>query len=521
MLAFSIVLLSLLLLRKDMEGKKIAEDKLMQSEQILNEAQKIAKIGHWEMNVATGTLTISEALNEILNTPDRSSGLSTIENFYKLLSPDESDRLRRELNTCIATGVGYETDYTVVLKNGAQKIISNKVLPQVDEHGKVKVVRGTSQDITESRSFDIALRKSEKRFSTIFHLNPLPAVITRIKDGKILLNNKKASELFGFAATDLEDATTIQLKAWKNIEEKTMIINDPKAKNLVQVENTYHTKLGRVFKAITNIERIEIDGEECMLAIIQDIDDLKKKEESIRNYSMELERLNNNQVKFLAIIAHDLMSPVNGLIGCSNLLEDDTDNLSHDEIKQLSKAINTSSTNLKTLLSNLLAWANNHSGHLAFTPTKLSLEAVVESELLLLKDVLNQKSIQIRKSLPVKCELMADENMLHTILRNFITNAIKFSYSGGVIEILATSEKDRIYISIVDKGVGMEESVQKKLFRIETKNSEVGTFGEKGSGLGLHLCKEFVEMHGGEVFVESERGVGTTFSFSLPGNCEV
>jgi len=501
-----------------MHKRRTAERKLQQNEQILVEAQRIAQLGHWEYEPSSKRLTISDTLYEIFGINKKSPRLNTVDDFYSLLSEQERQRLLEELNKSISTGEPYETDYEIQLTNGKRKIISNQVIPQKGPDGRVMVIRGTSQDITERKAIEISLRSSEERFSSIFQLNPLPSVITKIKDGKILLTNRKALELFEFTDEEIQNQSTIQLNIWSDIEQRAKVINDIRSKRVVQIETNYKTKNGRNLESITSFELLELDGEECLLSIIQDIGELKRKEEAIKTYSQELEKLNENKDKFFSIIAHDLMSPVNSLLGSSYLLEQYVENLNYDEIKKLSNGINSSGNNLKSLLSNLLKWANTQSGHLIFNPEKINLKAVIRGEMEVLNDLLAKKNLELKTDLPENCEFEGDKNMIQTIIRNLISNAIKFSFNGSSIEVTARREPDKLMVSIRDTGIGMNDILQGKLFRIDNKQTSVGTAGEKGSGLGLHLCKEFVEKHGGKIYVSSAVNKGTTFTILLPLN---
>jgi signal transduction histidine kinase len=227
-----------------------------------------------------------------------------------------------------------------------------------------------------------------------------------------------------------------------------------------------------------------------------------------------VDSLNATKDKFFSIIAHDLRSPFNSILGLSSLLLQRQRIMDPDDREKLTAAINESAQNSFRLLDSLLEWARTQSGAIPFDPRQISLKENANEVIRLLTPQANEKNI-VLEFLADDILLNADKNMLHTILRNLISNAIKYSYSGDKVSIGAEEKEGQVWIRVHDTGIGIPEAAQRDLFSISDSYRIAGTAGEKGSGLGLVICKEFVEKHGGSIGLESVPGKGTTFYFSI------
>jgi len=220
--------------------------------------------------------------------------------------------------------------------------------------------------------------------------------------------------------------------------------------------------------------------------------------------------------RFYSIIAHDLKSPFNSLIGFSNLLHDDYDDFSDEDRKKFILIIRNSSEEIFALLENLLDWARKNSDKLIFKPVKIDLYQIIKQTLHLQEKNAGLKKISITNLTSKNTFVIADENMLKTVLRNLTSNAIKFTNSGGNIIVNSTTNNGAIACSITDNGIGMTKKVLDNLFSDKGDSKKKGTANERGTGLGLLLCKDFIERMGGELSVESIPDEGSTFTFSLP-----
>ena len=236
----------------------------------------------------------------------------------------------------------------------------------------------------------------------------------------------------------------------------------------------------------------------------------------IKENENKLIELNATKDKFFSIIAHDLKSPFNSVIGFSNQLHEQISKNNYERIDEFAKIIHQSSLRAMDLLTNLFEWAQSQSGRMDLIPEYLEMVSLINEQILLFKEIANTKSIEIVTILPHQVQVSADKAMIKTILRNLISNGIKFTHPNGKITIAAEEKTDQLIVSVGDNGVGISKDRLETLFRIDESSSTPGTQKEKGSGLGLILCEEFVKKNNGKIWAESEVGIGTTFYFSLP-----
>lgn len=246
-------------------------------------------------------------------------------------------------------------------------------------------------------------------------------------------------------------------------------------------------------------------------------EELNSKNQIILNQNEELSKLNATKDKFFSIIAHDLRGPIGGLMGLSQIMAEELSSLTIEEVQELALSMNHSATNLFGLLENLLNWARMQRGSISYDPKIWELHLLVNESVEMIREPAKIKEIEIGIQIPEGLMVFADKNILQMVIRNLVSNSIKFTEKGGKI-ILSVEAKDgkTVEISIKDNGIGMNKELVDNLFHADVRNGRKGTNGEPSTGLGLLLCKEFVEKHGGKIWVESEEGKGSTFSFLLP-----
>lgn len=235
-----------------------------------------------------------------------------------------------------------------------------------------------------------------------------------------------------------------------------------------------------------------------------------------RKRLVELKNLNNNKDKFFSMISHDLKGPAYQLIGLSELLLEKNVDCLNKETLEIVKMINTASRKHYNLLMNLLDWSKLQMGRLQPEAQPCSLRNLVEETFLYMESKAREKNIELVNKTSREAVVYSDCNIISTVLRNIVNNAIKFTKQGGRVTICSNASKDQIEISVQDTGIGIKEDILKKLFTAGEQKSSPGTAGEEGSGIGLLLCKEFVEKCGGRIRAESIPGKGSTFSFTIP-----
>lgn len=236
----------------------------------------------------------------------------------------------------------------------------------------------------------------------------------------------------------------------------------------------------------------------------------------LRHQRRQLEIENAAKDKFFSIIAHDLRGPLHSIHELTKANRDLLERQEYDQVKKLLDLEYAATENLTKLLENLLTWAQIQQGTIEFRPQILNLGHLCRYALDVLKPAALQKQIMLTSDFPEDVFVVADMNMLETIVRNLVSNAIKFTPTGGSVTIAMTQAKDMVTIKVADTGIGIDAAFLPQLFEIGTKFHRAGTAHEKGTGLGLILCKEFVERHGGDIQVESVAGRGSTFWFTLP-----
>jgi signal transduction histidine kinase len=243
---------------------------------------------------------------------------------------------------------------------------------------------------------------------------------------------------------------------------------------------------------------------------------LEEKNQQIEQSEQELRLMNAAKNKFFSIIAHDLKNPLHTVMGFSYLLSHNYERFSQSERRKFATDIHQSTNNIFRLLENLLEWSKSQTGRLIFTPVETEFSRILENSASVLRPLAEQKKIQMTFSYSDDLKVFADPLMIETVLRNLINNAIKFTPDHGTIGIAAERIENNVRVNVSDTGIGIPETDVQKLFHIDSKVKRKGTNNEDGSGLGLILCKEFVSINNGSLWVESTSAEGSLFSFTIP-----
>ncbi|MDQ2178821.1 PAS domain-containing sensor histidine kinase [Marinifilum sp. D714] len=275
------------------------------------------------------------------------------------------------------------------------------------------------------------------------------------------------------------------------------------------------------FRIITKSGKIEWIDHDC-----KDVYDSDGKIIGIRGSNRiitekkKLEKELNNTVaskdKFISIISHDLRSPFNSLLGFSEMMLEDIKNNNISRLQRYANFMNKAIINTYSLLNNLLMWAQSQGDKIDFNPKSYTVKEIIKEPIDLAKQMAESKSINLTLNLEQDFNVYADKEMLETVLRNLFSNAVKFTPKGGKIELIIERVGNLANLSVVDNGVGIDKHHISKLFKIEESFSSIGTRGEKGFGLGLLLCKEFVKKNKGRLLLQSEVGIGSKFTIELP-----
>lgn len=361
------------------------------------------------------------------------------------------------------------------------------------------------------------LINSEKRYRRLFESAKDGILILDAETGKIVDVNPFLIELLGFSKERFIEKAIWEIGFFKDVVANQNNFIELQQKNYIRYEDLpLETANGKKI----NVEFVSnvylVDNQKVIQCNIRDITERKHTEVIVKKTNEELTKLNAEKDKFFSIIAHDLKSPFNGFLNLTELMADSTEKFSQAEFAEYSKSLNKAARILYKLLDNLLEWAQIQNGSIKFTPKDSDLFIIASQSIDTINQRAQQKRITIINEIGNNEKIYADEKMISSVLRNLISNAVKFTRTGGKIIVQSEQSNDTIKISVTDNGVGIPENDVKKLFKIEEKVSSKGTEGELSTGLGLLLCKEFIEMHSGKIWVESKENIGSTFYFTLP-----
>lgn len=377
------------------------------------------------------------------------------------------------------------------------------------------------------------IRENEEKYHMLFELIPSGITIASIR-GEILESNRESEKLLGIPR-EKHSKLSIDSPDWKiiRLDGSPMPVSEfPSTKALNENRVVSNVEMG-IVKNDGTVSWLNVSASPFpirdlgIIIVYTDITrrveaEMKLQEHDHRMEEMvrELNILNDTKDKFFNIIAHDLKNPFGSLLGASEYLYKEIDKHDVKKAQKLSKILYNSSKNAYDILANLLEWSRSQSGVLDFHPTRINLYEVADKNVQLSAAQASEKEIDIELNLDEALECDADPNMLNTILRNLLTNAIKFTAAKGKVSIEAKHTGSETIIAVKDTGTGIPAEDIPKLFRIDVKYANTGTNNEKGTGLGLILSKEFVEYHGGKIWVESRLNEGSAFYFSIPDRKE-
>jgi len=328
--------------------------------------------------------------------------------------------------------------------------------------------------------------------------------------------NKEIAELETRFETRKKEKEIVNLKSEKKIQ-KLLLVKQNQIKNVLLVASLIILVIGMIIffmyrlKNKANIKLIEANRiiQKHRMAL-EEVNTEQKK------LLQELHDLNATKDKFFSIIAHDLKGPLQVLLSGSRLLTNRINDMDKLQISDIATEMQANTKKLFELLENLLQWARIQMGKVEIIPQSMNLNLLVRKWVELLNEQAGQKEIEISNKIAADLQIMADRNMTESVIHNIIANAIKFTNTGGQIEVLAWPQNGNIEIVVKDNGIGISEKTLKKLFGLEENISTAGTKGEKGTGLGLILCKEFVEKNQGSIWIDSKLGQGTEVHVTLP-----
>ncbi|MFZ4591226.1 MAG: PAS domain S-box protein [Ignavibacteria bacterium] len=396
--------------------------------------------------------------------------------------------------------------------------------PYRDGTGEIIGILGISRDITERKEAETKLKESEERFETLAEHSRVitweidaNGLYTYISDVCRTVLGYNPEEIIGkkhfYDLHPEEGRETFKSEVFGFLMQKKLVRG-----HINPLEN----KEGKVVWVSTNALPTLFSDGKLMGCRGTDTDVTERKEalEQIKQKNKELLELNSEKDMFFSIIAHDLRGPFNGFLGLTDVFVSELTTMSIEEIQKLAVMMKESANNLYRFLENLLEWSQMNRGLTIVNPNELSIHNIIHDNIRLIKDQATIKEIEISTDVPEGMTVFADKYMLETVLRNLLSNAVKYTKKGGSIAVSARNTTDKlIEVSVTDTGIGMNKEMIHDLFRIDAKTSRKGTDGESSTGLGLLICREFIEKNEGILTVDSKEGKGSTFRVSLP-SCE-
>ncbi len=443
------------------------------------------------------------------------------------LTPEGSKYVREEIRHTIDLlkegKISFDEHFTSTLQQPCKdgSLVWTEVITKYysnEKTGKIEI-HGVTRDISERKKAEDELRKSRERLNEAQSIAGIGSFEWDTNNNSIRCS-KEMLQIFGID----ENEENLVEKIFERVhpDDKELYTNALN-NDLIKAESTpFEYKIvlpdGSIKTLFANgkFEK-DSDGKIIVgLGTVLDITNRKKIEEEIKEKNTELQRVNSEKDKFFSIIAHDLRSPFNGILGITELMVTSMDSFTVKELHDIALTLNTSAKNLYRLLNNLLEWSKMQSGMIEFTPAIFSLNEMINDTLRLFSETAKQKDISLKADTTEDITIKGDKYMIDTIIRNLVSNAIKFTNSGGEVKLSARKYEGYTQICVNDNGIGMSKNLQIDLFKPDKNIKRYGTGKELGTGLGLLLCKEFVDLHGGSMKITSEENKGSEFCFTLP-----
>lgn len=455
-------------------------------------------------------------------TPNESRVLVASENFIDMIGIKGPEMVGKSMKKL------FPPEFSDKITADDWKVVSEGKILKLDEEyngrnyttikfpislGEKNLLAGYTIDIHERKLAEEALISSRERFRDFIEL-AVDGVLIGSNEGFVIDANscfcsiagRKKEDIIGKHITDSFFTPESLEKSpfqFDMLKKGEIVVNE---RNILRPDGT----------EITIEMRTKIMPDGTYQSIFRDITIRKLVETEIKLKNEELSRLNTEKDKFFSIIAHDLRSPFNGFLGLTEMMAEELSDLKLDDVKKLAINMRDSAFNLFQLLENLLQWSQIHQGLITLYPEKLNLLHISNESLSIINEPAKFKEIIIINNIQTETEVFADRNILLSIFRNLVSNAVKFTNKDGKIILESKINKDNnVEISITDTGIGMPQNMVDNLFILNVKTNRPGTDGELSTGLGLILCKEFVEKHGGTISIKSKEGKGSTFSFML------
>lgn len=440
----------------------------------------------------------------------------TNDSFPILDLPATDDPRLNPRNRCIHDG--YSSVALIPIRKN-QEIVGllqlNHRAPGKFSPDLIAILEGIASHIGEAlfrKKIEKDLQESEERYRLLSDLTMEGVVLH--KGGIVRDVNVAMAKGLGYGRDELLGKNLLELVIHQDDREIVLenIVKDYAAPYVVRCVK----KNGEVIFTEIEARNFEVQGELLRVAAVRDITERKKAEDALFESREQLQQALSEKDRFFSIIAHDLKSPMSGLLSLSRMFAEDAEDWTLKELREVSRSLHKSAERVFDLLENLLEWARMQQGLIDFAPKECRLADIVDASMHFLTSMAEQKDIVLSSHVPNDLTALLDPSMISTVLRNLLSNAIKFTKREGKVEVRAECLESRIEVSVHDDGIGMDQKMLSELFLLDQRTARPGTEGESSTGLGMVLCKDFIEKHGGEIRVESRSGQGTSVFFTLP-----
>ncbi len=484
---------------------------------------------------ASGTDKLCNYFNDVwLNFTGRTLEMEMGNGWTEGVHPDDLDRCVKTYVSAFDKREKFSMEYRLRRHDGQYRWLQDDGGPRYNAEGDFMGYLGFCLDIDEGKKNKIQLAHSEDSYKKLSYeleaiLDHIPGLVFyKDTQNNFIRVNKFVANAYKMEKLELEGLNLSKLYlpeiAKQYHEDDLKVINS--GMPMLNFEEQLHAPDGDKWLNTSKLPFFDEKGNVVgIIGISMDITDRKHNEKQLAIKNAELNKLNAEKDKFFSIIAHDLKSPFNAILGFSNILVEQMKENNYNGIDRYVEIIQKSSEQAMDLLMNLMEWSRSQTGRMEFSPEHFEMGNMINEIMPLFENIAGQKSITISSKLLPNTPVFADKAMINTVLRNLISNSIKFTHPGGNINISIEKKPNEIMVSVADNGVGIPKDSIDKLFRIDENFSTPGTQKEKGTGLGLILCKEFIEKHGGRIWVESEvsgpsaaKAGHSTFYFTIPVN---
>ncbi len=524
-----LLLLTLSLLNTRDKAQSIALElthELKESEERIREVLENSTDASYKRNLKTQSYDyLSPSYTRISGYPLSDIKNLSIKSGLTFIHPDDVIEVNRILSHSMSdeSSGSYQLEYRFMHKDGQYRWFQDRYTIVRDNQNQPLALIGSVSDVTNRKQMEEALKDERLLLRTVIDIIPDSIYCLDLECRKTLANLTDLRYMGARSEGEVIGKNDFDFFP-KEIAEKFFEVDNAviqTGKPLLNVEEYMVEKNGDIRWLLSSkIPMFNNDGQIIgLLGYGRDITGRKMAEEEIKAKNEELQKLNSAKDKFFSIIAHDLRSPFNGFLGLTQMMAEDLPTMTLEEIQSIAVSMRSSATTLYRLLENLLQWSTMQQNRISFNPVLIKLNSIICDSIALVIQSANNKGIEIMCLIEGEIEVFADLNMLQTVLRNLVSNSIKFTPKGGKIDISALIKEDGLVeIAIRDSGIGMNKETLNGLFKLDVNTSRKGTDGESSTGLGLIICKDFIEKNGGEIWAESQEGKGSTFYFTLKGN---